>query len=67
MSDSEEAWQTAIRNLTDREIDNVSEGDVTDFRLLQDIQFSDYCLVICPMQNSAISPRYDFGDNAIWH
>ncbi|MFN8743287.1 MAG: vWA domain-containing protein [Pirellula sp.] len=42
ISSAVEAWQTAVQTLSSDEILGVSEGDVTDYRLLQDIDFADY-------------------------
>ncbi|MCU0710687.1 MAG: BatA domain-containing protein [Pirellula sp.] len=42
VSGSTEAWQTAIRTLTSDEVIEVNDGDITDYRLLQEIDFTDY-------------------------
>ncbi|MCU0718780.1 MAG: BatA domain-containing protein, partial [Pirellula sp.] len=42
VSSSEAAWNTAVRTLSNDEILGISEGVLTDYRLLQDIDFADY-------------------------
>ena len=42
VSETQDLWQAALRALSNQMIISVSEGLITDFRLLQNINFSDY-------------------------
>ncbi|MFN7874300.1 MAG: BatA domain-containing protein [Pirellula sp.] len=42
VSDALDSWQIACRSLSNGEILGISEGSTIDYRLLQDIDFSDY-------------------------